>query len=263
MPNTRSHALQPLPWRCFGRFMVLLLGGLGVFSCSENIEPALPTDGNIAYVNFANLGEAFLYDTLYLNNYVYACTLYVPAESINPAASGYIEENDYSIYDLWKDFMPNIKAIGSDAREQTINGIADAVTGEVNATIELAATATSGQAVTYARADNTVAMLEGHTLTILKEGETTLTVSQAGDGINWSPVSKEVKVSGVSYAWLEIATIAVEENTVKVRGPGADKFTKIFVNGTEGNDLSDVTGTVELKATTADGSEVVKLKIQK
>lgn len=54
--------------------LACLIISISIFSCSENIEPDLPVDGNIAYVNFVNLGEAFLYgtaDTLYRNNRLY------------------------------------------------------------------------------------------------------------------------------------------------------------------------------------------------
>lgn len=55
----------------FMGILAFLHMGMFLTSCEENISDALPADGNIAYVNFANLGEALLYDTLYLNNYVY------------------------------------------------------------------------------------------------------------------------------------------------------------------------------------------------
>lgn len=186
------------------------------------------------------------------------CVLYVPAGS----------EGAYREANLWKEFN-NIRVIGSDAKEQTINGIADVLTGEVNSTIELAATATSGGDVTYEVTDGTIAKLEDNKLTFLKEGETTLTVSQAGDGIDWIPVTKKVKIVGVNYAWLQEVAITVEGNTARVVGPAESvaKFTRFYIGDTaiDGNsaDISAATGELSLKAATSDGSEVIKLKINK
>lgn len=70
-----------------------LIGTL--FSCEENMEPALPADGEIAYVNFVNLGEAFLYgvnDTLYRDN-----RLYINDSINNPPYDKYNNRSRYPI----------------------------------------------------------------------------------------------------------------------------------------------------------------------
>lgn len=77
------------------RLGIGLLLGLGLVSCSENIEPALPAGGNIAYVNFVNMGEAFLYgaaDTLYRDN-----RLYINDSTGNAPFDNY---NDRSVYPI-------------------------------------------------------------------------------------------------------------------------------------------------------------------
>ncbi|WP_257668714.1 leucine-rich repeat protein [Parapedobacter tibetensis] len=187
------------------------------------------------------------------------CLLYVPANAVQ----------DYKDFDLWNAFA-NIKAIGSDANEQTLEGFHD-ITATVGAVVELNATASSGLSVTYEIADESIATLEGNKLTILKEGETTVTAKQAGDGINFSPVEKTVKLLVVNYDWLEEVAITVEGNTARVVGPAdaVARFTKFYVNDAEVElgdgtvDLSESTGELSLKATTADGTDVIKLKISK
>ncbi|MGV8092089.1 MAG: Ig domain-containing protein [Mangrovibacterium sp.] len=71
----------------------------------------------------------------------------------------------------------------------------------------------------------------------------------------------------VDYSWLLAPAIAVEGNTAKVVGSDADNFTKFYVNDTptDGNsaNISTATGEITLKATNADGTTVIKLKINK
>lgn len=191
--------------------------------------------------------------------------LYVPAEGLTST----VADKNYKTAYLWKDFK-NIKAIGSDANNQTVSNFDD-ITTTVGATVNLTATASSNLPVTYTIADATIATLSGNKLTILKEGETTITAKQAGDGVNHLAVEKTVKLIVVSYNWLEEPTITIEGNNARVVGPAAaiTRFTKFFVNNTEvpltdgKADLTGKTGEIDLKATSADGAEIIKLKITK
>ncbi|WP_257668715.1 hypothetical protein [Parapedobacter tibetensis] len=57
----------------FGCLLTGMMAGLFT-ACEENLTDALPANGNVAYVNFVNAGEAFLYgldDTLYRDNRLY------------------------------------------------------------------------------------------------------------------------------------------------------------------------------------------------
>jgi|GEM_PF-3027746 len=69
------------------------------------------------------------------------------------------------------------------------------------------------------------------------------------------------------YSWLLEETIAIEADSAKVVGPNAADFTIFYINGTSntGNavNISDKSGTITLKATTSDGSEVINLIIEK
>ncbi|MDR1371614.1 MAG: hypothetical protein LBJ17_00605 [Dysgonamonadaceae bacterium] len=56
-------------------------------------------------------------------------------------------------------------------------------------TFELSATASSSLPVTFSSSDNTVASVSGRTVTLKKEGKTTITASQSGDE-NWFEARK-------------------------------------------------------------------------
>lgn len=186
-------------------------------------------------------------------------TLYVPANGLA----------NYKEAAIWKDFA--IKVIGSDAESQAIENFSDIV-ASVGEEINLSATASSKLPVTYTIADASIATLEGNKLTILKEGETTITAKQAGDGVNFQAVEKTIKLTVMNLAWLEAPTMIFSGTTAKIVGPSAAvaKFTKFYANNTElpmtngVADLSEIpTGELLLKATTADGSEVIRLKVNK
>ena len=70
-----------------------------------------------------------------------------------------------------------------------------------------------------------------------------------------------------NYSWLGAPALAVEGEIVKVVGQGAQNFTKIFINNVEkaGNSISiaNLSGEIEIRSTNNDGSEVLKLKINK
>lgn len=185
--------------------------------------------------------------------------LYVPSGKVQ----------DYKDFDLWNTFV-NIKEIGSDENEQTIEGFTD-ITATVGANVVLSATASSGLPITYSIEDETIATLNNSTLTFLKEGTTTITAVQPGDGVNHAPVEKTVTLMVISLDWLEEVTILVSGNSAKIVGPAeaVATFTTFYINDKETEltngsvDLSESTGKLNLKATNADGSEVIKISIEK
>ena len=82
-------------------------------------------------------------------------------------------------------------------------------------------------------------------------------------GIGYS-VEKEI----ISYDWMLEPAITIEGPIATVVGPGANQFTRFFINDCEVDfsfreaDLSSYTGMLELKATATDGG-VTKLKINR
>lgn len=120
--------------------------------------------------------------------------------------------------------------------------------------------------VTWTSSNEAVATVDATgKVTAIAVGTATITVTTV-DGSKTATCALTV-TAAVSYTWLETATIALEGNTAKVVGANAGTFTKFFVNTSEtaGNtaDLTGVSGTIELKATSADGTQVIKLKINK
>lgn len=185
--------------------------------------------------------------------------LYVPSGKVQ----------DYKDFDLWNTFA-NIKEIGSDENEQTIEGFTD-ITATVGTNVVLSAAASSGLPLTYTIEDETIATLNGSTLTLLKEGTTTIKALQPGDGINHGKVEKTVTLMVISLDWLEEVTILISGNSAKIVGPAETiaTFTKFYINDKEAElangsvDLSESTGKLSLKATNEDGSEVIRISIEK
>ena len=184
------------------------------------------------------------------------CILYVPSSAL--AA--------YKAADGWKNFS-NIAENAKTA--QTITGLSDFTANVGDADITLAATASSGLAVTYAVADATIATVSTAGLVhILKEGTTTITATQAGND-TYSAVSTTANLTVYNYSWLLAPAITVEGTNAKVVGTDAAKFTKFYINGTAATmtngkvDLSNQTGTLILKATTDDSTGEIKLTINK
>lgn len=72
-----------------------------------------------------------------------------------------------------------------------------------------------------------------------------------------------------NYDWLQEATIVATGKTARLVGPGAEEFTRFFINNIEVKftdataDLSLYSGQVVLKATTTDGSKVARLIINR
>jgi hypothetical protein len=198
-----------------------------------------------------------------------AATLYVPAEGLTSTEA----DKNYKTAYLWKDFMPNIKAIGEDAGEGGEIADFDDLTVEVGIEpITLNASATGNRPVTYTieTGNDAVATLSGNVLTIKGEGTVQITAKAEGNN-DYQESTKTITLTVVNTSWLEAVTILVSGNTAKVVGPAeaVARFTKFYVGEEEITlnngvaDLTDKTGELALKATTADGSEVIKLTINK
>lgn len=189
-----------------------------------------------------------------------AVTLYVPESSLTL----------YKESDLWKDFTPNIKAIGSNAVANEIGNFNDLIIekGSVS-TITLAATAKGDRSVAYTIEDGKtgVATLSNDVVTIVGEGTATITAKVKGDN-DYQEATKTITLTVVDYSWLQEVSIAIQGKTAKVVGPSESvaKFTKFYIDNasvtaTDGKiDLSDKTGDITIKATTDDGSGIIRLK---
>ena len=188
------------------------------------------------------------------------CILYVPEGS----KEAYLEA------DGWKEFGDNIKVIGSDAVESEIENFEDLTVGKGVEPVTLNATTKGDRPVTYSieAGKESVATLQGNVLTIVGEGTAQITASVEGDN-DYQAAEKTITLTVVDYSWLEEVSIAVMGNQAMVVGPAESvaKFTRFYIGDTaiDGNsaDISAATGELSLKAATSDGSEVIKLKINK
>ncbi|WP_418895150.1 leucine-rich repeat protein [Limibacterium fermenti] len=189
----------------------------------------------------------------------------VPASQIKlhvPAGS----EAKYKAANVWKELT-----IVTDKAEQTVADFADAIAREGDG-ITFPAKTDQGLDITYTAEEGKtgVATLSGNKLTVVGVGEIKITAKAEGND-QYLPFEKTITIgTSISYSWLEEVAIAVEGDNAFVAGPAeaVAKFTKFYVDGvevtlTEGvADISEKSGTIELKATTNTG-DIVKLKIQK
>lgn len=123
----------------------------------------------------------------------------------------------------------------------------------------------SGNSITYSieEGKESVAVLNGNVLTIVGEGSVKITATAEGTD-DYMEAEKTITIRVVAgYDWLIDPTIAVVGNNVRVTGPGAERFTKIYVNGVESTDLTNINGEITLRATTSDESEVIRLVISR
>ena len=108
-----------------------------------------------------------------------------------------------------------------------------------------------------------MATLSDNVLTIVGMGTARITATASGTD-DYMDAEKRVLLRVVaSYGWLHAPAITVEGNSFRVVGPGADRFTKFYVNEVESTDLTDLTENIHLRATSADGREIIRLKINR
>ena len=140
------------------------------------------------------------------------------------------------------------------------------ITVEVGADpITLGAYVESGNPVIYSieEGKESVALLNGNVLTIVGIGEVRITAMADGTD-DYSFARKTITLTVVpSLDWLQAPAIAVEGDNVRVAGPGADRFTKIYINDNEGASLTGINGEIRLRATTEDGAEIIRLVISR
>jgi hypothetical protein len=122
--------------------------------------------------------------------------------------------------------------------------------------------------VTWSSSDATIATVDANGLvTAVAAGTATITVTTT-DGSKTATCAVTV-TAAVTYTWLLAPAIAIEGTNAKVVGTDADKFTLFFINDvaatfTDGMvSLAGKTGDLSLKATTADGASIIKLKVNK
>lgn len=187
-------------------------------------------------------------------------TLYVPVGS----------KAAYQAANIWKEFT-NIQEYTA-KKSQTLPDFSSRLAKEGDI-ITFPAKTDEGLDVTYSveAGKESVATLQANILTIVGAGEIKVTAKQSGNDV-YDPLEQIITIStSLDNSWLEEPAIAVLGNSASIVGPEAKVavFTKFYVNDvevelTDGTaDLSDKSGELSLKATTADGSEVIKLKINK
>lgn len=158
---------------------------------------------------------------------------------------------------------------------QTIKDLTDIATypGEV---VTLPEFTDQGLAITYSMepGKEAFAKLSENTLTSIGYGEVLITVTQAGNEL-YEEFSTTITVSimpaGETFSWLGLPTIGLIGNNVFIAGSkeAASQFTKFYVNDVQvelvdGNvDVTDYEGNLKLKATNADGSQIIRLTIEK
>jgi hypothetical protein len=152
----------------------------------------------------------------------------------------------------------------TELEETEVNNFEDMIIEKSATPFILDATVTGDRLITYSieEGKETVATLEGNVLTIVGEGSVQITASVEGDH-TYQPARKSIIITVISYDWLLAPAIVVHGNTMKVVGPDADKFIKFYINGNEGNDISEIVGTVSLKALNEDGTQSIRLVITK
>lgn len=158
---------------------------------------------------------------------------------------------------------------------QTIKDLTDIATypGEV---VTLPEFTDQGLAVTYSMetGKEAFAKLSENTLTSIGYGEVLITVTQAGNEL-YEEFSATITVSimpaGETFSWLGLPTIGLIGNNVFIAGSkeATSQFTKFYVNDVQVElvdgyvDLTDYEGNLKLKATNADGSQIIRLTIEK
>lgn len=162
-----------------------------------------------------------------------------------------------------------------DMLTQTIQSLSDmaAYPGQV---ITLPELTDQGLAVTYSIEDGkeAIATIEENRLIVSNYGEVTITATQAGNDL-YTEFSKTITVNivtvGETFNWLDVPSIGLVGNNVVIAGSreATSQFTKFYINNVpvtlvDGSaDISGYEGVLELKATSDDGSEIIRLTIEK
>ena len=161
-------------------------------------------------------------------------------------------------------------------RDQTLSALENIETYQANE-ILLPEKTDQGLAVTYTieAGKDAIATLDGNKVTTIKHGDVKITATQEGDS-NFNSFTKTITITvlpaGDVFNWLEMPTISVIGNYVTLVGPEEylTHFTKLYVNDEEVEmdedytyELTDQTGTIELKATNEDGTYMMRIIVEK
>lgn len=159
----------------------------------------------------------------------------------------------------------NVPVAGVSLNKNTLNlaiGTSETLTASV------APADATNKEVVWSSSNEAVATVDATgKVTAVAAGTATITVTTT-DGGKTAPCAVSVTTAS-PYSWLKVAAIIIEGTIAKVVGPDADKFTKFYINNQAVElaagqaDLTGKTGELSLKATTADASGVIRLKISK
>lgn len=134
-----------------------------------------------------------------------------------------------------------------------------------------------GLEITYSIQEGKVAIakVEGNKVTILRHGDLEITATQDGNA-NYKPFTKIITITILpaadAFAWLKAPAISVIGEYVTLVGPeeALAQFTKLYINGKVVEmekdltyDLTDYTGTIEVKATSDDGAYMMRVIVEK
>ena len=138
--------------------------------------------------------------------------------------------------------------------------------GTETLTATLAPETATNKNVTWSSSDVNIATVDNAgKVTAVAAGTATITVTTV-DGSKTATCAVTV-TAAVSYTWLLAPAIAVEGTNFKVVGTDADKFTLFYIDDQAATatagvvSLASKTGDLSLKATTADGTGFIKLKV--
>lgn len=243
----------------------------GTFAGTEVEELELPE-----YLEFIKI-EAFNFymggkakiDKIYLNATVpprFEGSEYSVKQYAETGVLFYVPEEALAAYQsapLWEAIKDNLRTIGSDAVAGPIEKFEDFV-GEVGESFTLEPFAPGNRTFTFTLEEGkeAIASLEGNILTLKAEGEVKVTAA-VPTSIDYLKDEKTITVTVKDYSWLQAPTLAVHGNRAVVVGKGKEAFTKISVNGKEGNDLTDLTGEIKIEATDDTGQQKIRLVVKR
>lgn len=193
----------------------------------------------------------------------------------NEAINEHIAMANAKNYDV-KDAAGNNLSPGDiQLKEQTMSEFGDIETYQANE-VELPKTTDQGLEVSYVIEDGkeSIATVEANKVTTIRYGEVKVTVTQSGNG-DYNKFTKTITITilpvGDVFTWLEAPAISVIGNMVTLVGPEETlaHFTHLYINDEEVEmdeqtyDLTEHFGVLELKATSDDGTYMMRVTIER
>lgn len=194
---------------------------------------------------------------------------------VNQATSDHISQANAKNWEVKDAEGRTLSPSDITALTQTIQSLSNTATypGQVVTLPELT---DQGLPITYSieSGKEAIATLAGNILTSHGYGMVSITATQAGNGFYaefTKTITASVMTPGETFSWLNTPTIGIIGNNAFIAGSQeiTAVFTRFYVNNTpvdmvEGNvDLSNYEGSLELKATSADGSQIIRLVIER